>query len=138
MVPNCDFSVQRNFKLLFIPSISHLYVTLSVCLLYCVKRQLQVDGTLIEPKCEVSHGNFRDWPHVFYIYKQVSKFCDCIKIYIFHFGCFWGTYPKCILLMLTYFADNGFWNSCNPIHSIFVTHFGSQILKYPKWSDFKK
>ena len=48
--------------------------------------QLQVDGTLIEPKCEVSHGNFRDWPHVFYIYKQVSKFCDCIKIYIFHFG----------------------------------------------------
>ena len=100
--------------------------------------QLQVDGTLIEPKCEVSHGNFRDWPHVFYIYKQVSKFCDCIKIYIFHFGCFWGTYPKCILLMLTYFADNGFWNSCNPIHSIFVTHFGSQILKYPKWSDFKK
>ena len=56
--------------------------------------QLQVDGTLIEPKCEVSHGNFRDWPHVFYIYKQVNKFCDCINISIFHFGYFLGTYPK--------------------------------------------
>ena len=81
-------------------------------------------------KCKVSHGNFRDRPHLFYIYNQESKFCDCIKIYIFHFGCFWGTYPKCILLMLTYFADNGFWNSCNPNHSNLVTHFIPLFLKW--------
>ncbi len=37
-------------------------------------------------KCAVDHGHFRDRPHVFYIYKQVSKFCDCIKIkYILKF-----------------------------------------------------
>ena len=51
-----------------------------------VKMDHHIDGAPIEPKCEVSHWIFRDWPHMFYIYKQVSKFCDCIKIYIFHFG----------------------------------------------------
>ena len=30
----------------------------------------------------------RDRPYMLDIYKQVSKFCDCIKIYIFYFGYF--------------------------------------------------
>ena len=30
----------------------------------------------------------RNRPYMLDIYKQVSKFCDCIKIYIFYFGYF--------------------------------------------------
>lgn len=66
-----------------------------------------------------------------YNLNQLDKILDSYVIYLIkskkksiYIHCF-ILYPKCILLILTHFADNGFWNSCNPIHSIFVTHFST-------------
>ena len=60
-------------------------------------------------KCEASHGKSRDRLIVFLkvhpTFEEVHSGSDTC-------------HPKA--------------NSCNPIHSIFVTHFCSQILKYPK------
>ncbi len=53
-----------------------------------IKGRCHLSSASLFPKIEMcgQPRHFRDRPHVFYIYKPVSKFCDCIKIkYILKF-----------------------------------------------------